>query len=86
MHLRMKDAREDVFIIILQDAIFPLHWTDTFLHDAHERFFDPFCTPISLADILFCVSDSISGVACAKLCVKGGISLSRNCSDFGVFR
>ena len=77
MHLKMKDAQEDVFIIILQDAIFPLHWTDTFLLDAHERFFDPFCTPINLADILFCVSDSISG---------GGISLSRNCSDFGVFR
>ena len=45
------------------------------MHDAHERFFDAFWTPINLADILFCVSDSISVVAYAKSCVKGGISL-----------
>jgi len=56
--------------------MFPLDLTETFfLHDAHERVFDAFWMPINLADILFCVSDSISVVACAKFCVKGGISL-----------
>lgn len=82
--------QEVTLIIILQDwqfAIFPFDFTVTFfLHDVQERLFEACWTPIILPDTFLCVSDSISVVTCAKSCVKDGISLKRNCYDFGVLR
>ena len=81
--------QEQTFCISLQDwhvAIFPFYFNVTFLYDAQERLFDALCTPIILAEILFCDRDSMSVVTVARGCVKAGISSNANCSDLGVLR